>query len=430
MKNTLRNLVNSSSHWIANVRCAIAFLFFICIGFVELSRAGDWPQILGPHRDGHAVGEKLPEKFPPAGLTTEWTYKLGGGYAGPAVVGTRVIVFHRIDDEEIVEALDLATGQRIWRTTFLATYRGGIDADKGPRCVPVVKDGRVYVFGAAGDLHCVSLDKGTEIWSRSLFADYAGDEGYFGAGSTPLVIGDRVIANVGGNKAGLVAVDAKTGKTAWQVTDELPSYSSPVIVTVDGKEQGLFVTRLNALLVDPATGKTSPLLPFGKRGPTVNAATPLVFNNQVFLTASYNIDCVLATLASPATVRWQDGDTLSSQYSTPIYLNGYLYGNHGREDSPTAANFRCVDAKTGKVVWDKPDFGVAHAILAADKLLVLKVDGELLLVAATPDGYRELGRTTIARETFRALPALSQGRLLTRTTENNQGKLLCIRLNE
>lgn len=408
------------------------FVFLVAsVGsLINLAHAGDWPQILGPNRNGHASGEKLPDKFPTPGLKPEWTYTLGSGYAGPAVVGKQVIVFHRIGDEEIVEAVDLTTGKRIWRTEFLATYRGGIDADKGPRCVPVVKDGRVYVFGAAGDLHCVALDKGTELWSRSLYADYAGDEGYFGAGSTPLVIGDRVIANVGGNKAGLVAVDAKTGKTAWQMTDEAASYSSPTVVTINGKEQGLFVTRLNALLVDPATGKTSPLLPFGKRGPTVNAATPLVFDNQVFLTASYNIDAVLATLASPAQVRWQDGDTLSSQYSTPIYANGYLFGNHGREDSPTAAAFRCVDAKTGKVAWDKPSFGVAHAILAGDKLLVAKVEGELLLIAAAADGYQELSRTTIARETIRAIPALSQGRFLTRTSEGGQGKLLCIRVGE
>jgi outer membrane protein assembly factor BamB len=411
-----------------SIRVCLALAWFLLLAIT--AHAGDWPQILGPNRDGHAAGEKLPDKFPAAGFKPEWTYTLGAGYSGPAVVGKQVIVFHRIGEEEIVEAIDLTAGKRIWRTAFLATYRGGIDADKGPRCVPVVKDGRVYVFGAAGDLHCVALDKGTEIWSRSLFADYAGDEGYFGAGSTPLVIGDRVIANVGGDKAGLVAVDAKTGKTVWQVTNELPSYSSPTAVTINGKDQGLFVTRLNALLVDPATGATSKLLPFGKRGPTVNAATPLVFNDQVFLTASYNIDAVLATLASPATVRWQDGDTLSSQYSTPIFHRGYLYGNHGREDSPTAANFRCVDAKTGKVAWDKPDFGVAHAILAGDKLLIQKVSGELVLIAALPDGYKELGRATIARDPMRALPAFSQGRLLTRTTENNQGKLLCIQVSE
>lgn len=409
------------------------FLFFC--GYT--ARAGDWPQILGPQRDGQAVGEKLFEKWPAAGPKTEWTYNLGSGYAGPAVVGQQVIVFHRLADQEIVESLDLATGKRIWKAGFLATYSGGIDSDKGPRCVPVVKDGRVYVFGAAGDLHCVSLDKGESLWSRSLMADYAGDEGYFGAGSTPLVIGDRVIANIGGSKAGLVAVDAKTGKTAWQATDEGASYAAPTAITIGGKEQGLFVTRYNALLVDPATGKTSPLLPFGKRGPTVNAATPLVFNGQMFLTASYNIDAVLATVTSPAVVQWQDGDTLSSQYATPVHHAGYLYGIHGREDLPPAGALRCIDAKTGKVKWEQADFGIAHAILAGDKLLLAKVNGDLVLAAASPAGYRELASATIARAKnptsrgiIRPLPALSQGRFLTRTNEDGQGKLLCVRVGE
>jgi outer membrane protein assembly factor BamB len=417
------------------MRISLPFvLALLCINFAH---AGDWPQILGPHRDGHAEGEKLFDKWPAAGLKPEWTYTLGSGYAGPAVVGKQVIVFHRQADQEVVESLDLATGKRNWKAEFLATYNGGIDSDKGPRCVPVVKDGRVFVFGAAGDLHCVSLDKGEAIWSRSLMADYAGDEGYFGAGSTPLVIGDRVIANIGGSKAGLVAVDVKTGKTAWQATDEGASYAAPTSINVGGKEQGLFVTRYNALLVDPLTGKTSPLLPFGKRGPTVNAATPLVFNGQMFLTASYNIDAVLATTASPAVVQWQDGDTLSSQYATPVYHDGYLYGIHGREDLPPAGALRCIDAKTGKVKWEQADFGIAHAILAGDKLLLVKVNGDLVLAAASPAGYRELANATIARAKnpgsrgiIRPLPALSQGRFLTRTNEDGQGKLICVRVGD
>jgi hypothetical protein len=162
----------------------------------------------------------------------------------------------------------------------------------------------------------------------------------------------------------------------------------------------------------------------------VNAATPLVFDNQVFLTASYNIDAVLATLKSPAEVKWQDGDTLSSQYATPVLHAGHLYGIHGREDSPTAGILRCVDAKTGKVAWEKADFGIAHIILAGDKLLLAKTDGELILAAAKNSGYEELARAQIARDTTRALPALSQGRFLTRTTKDGQGKLVCVTVGQ
>lgn len=408
-------------------------LLFTVFSFGALSsatRAGDWPQILGPARDGHAVGEKLLDKWPAAGVKPEWTYSLGSGYAGPAIVGKQVIAFHRQGEEEIVESVDLNTGKRIWRTAFPATYRGGIDSDTGPRCVPVVNGDSVYVFGAGGDLHCVALKDGREQWSRGLFADYAGDENYFGAGSTPLVIGERVICNVGGRKAGLVAVDAKTGKTAWQGTDEGTSYASPTSVTINGKEQGLFVTRMNALLVDPSTGVTSKLLPFGKRGPTVNAATPLVFDGQVFLTASYNMDAVLATTNSPAVVRWQNGDTLSSQYATPIHHRGHLFGIHGREDLPPEGALRCIEAKTGKVAWENPGFGIAHVILAGDKLLLAKITGEIVLAAADATAYRELGRCTISTDTCRALPALSQGRLVVRSTAGGQGKLICARVGE
>ncbi|WP_425616537.1 PQQ-binding-like beta-propeller repeat protein [Anatilimnocola sp. NA78] len=406
-------------------------LSVLCLLFIATaSWAGDWPQILGPNRDGHAEGEKLRVKWPAAGLKPEWTYPLGSGYAGPAVVGKQVLVFHRKDDEEIIESVDLTTGKLIWRTAFLATYRGGIDSDTGPRCVPVVVGDSVYVFGAAGDLHCVALKNGEERWSRSLFADYAGDENYFGAGSTPLVIGDRVICNVGGRKAGLVGVDAKTGKTVWQATDEGTSYASPTTVTIAGKPQALFVTRMNALLVDPATGTTSKLLPFGARGPTVNAATPLVFDGTVFLTASYNIEAVLATVQSPAEVRWHNGDVLSSQYVTPIYHKGYLYGIHGREDSGTPGALRCIEAKTGKIAWEKPGFGIAHVILADDKLLLAKLTGELVLAAADSTAYRELARANFTTDKTRAIPALSQGRFLTRTTENGQGKLICLPVGE
>jgi outer membrane protein assembly factor BamB len=154
-----------------------------------------------------------------------------------------------------------------------------------------------------------------------------------------------------------------------------------------------------------------------------------VFDNQTFLTASYNINAVVATLKSPAEVKWQDGDTLSSQYATPVYHAGYLYGIHGREDAPPPGILRCLDAKTGKIAWEKPDFGIAHAILSGDKILFAKTDGELVLAAANPKSYQELARATVARDT-RALPALSQGRLLMRTTKGGQGKLICVRVGE
>ncbi len=389
--------------------------------------AGDWPQILGPHRNGHADGEQLSDSWPAGGPKVLWKYSLGSGYAGAAVLGQRVVVFHRVGSSERVECLDAASGKSQWKTDSSATYRGGIDPDIGPRCVPLLADGVAYVFGAAGDLHAVALDTGKKRWSRSLYADYKGDEGYFGAGSTPILIGGKLLVNVGGRGAGIVALDPASGKTVWKSSDEVASYSSPAATRIGGKEEALFVTRLNCVLADPATGDIATLFPFGKRGPTVNAATPLVFDNKLFTTSSYGVGAALASLDGKASKPiWSNDDTLSSQYATPIEHNGFIYGIHGREDVGVA-ELRCIEAATGKVRWSKSGYGVAHLILAGDKLLIQTTDGRLALAAADPAAYRELATAHIASGPTRALPALSRGRLYVRSGSGG-GELICLEI--
>jgi outer membrane protein assembly factor BamB len=387
--------------------------------------AGDWPQILGPKRSGQADGENLAATWPAGGPKQLWAAKLGSGYAGPAVAGERAIVFHRVADSEVVQALDAKTGSPLWKASFAATYRGGVDPDIGPRCVPLVSGDRVYVFGAAGDLRCVSLAKGEKQWERHLYADYGGKEGFFGAGSTPIVVGGRLLVNVGGKNAGLVALDPATGKTLWQASSEEASYSSPTAVTLGGKEQALFVTRYNCVLADPAGGKVQTLFEFGERGPTVNAATPLVADGHLFVTASYGVGAQYATLgAAAAKSVWANDDTLSSQYATPVLHNGFLYGTHGREDIGVA-ELRCVEAATGKVRWSQANYGVANIILAGDKLLIVGAAGRLALAAANPAKYDELAAHELTENVSRALPALANGRLYVRTGSRG-GQLHCL----
>jgi outer membrane protein assembly factor BamB len=387
--------------------------------------AGDWSQILGPSRNGQAVAEKLAATWPAGGPTKLWTYKLGSGYSGPAVVGERVIVFHRAGDSERVEAIDVKSGRSVWKADFSATYSGGVDADKGPRCVPLVAAGKVYVFGTAGDLRCVSLAAGEKVWERSLYADYSGDEGYFGAGSTPILVAGKLLVNVGGRGAGIVALDPATGKTVWKASDEGASYSSPTAVKVGGNEQAVFITRYNCVLADPERGAVKTLFPFGKRGPTVNAAAPLVLGGKLFVTSSYGVGANFCSFdAAKAKSLWANDDTLSSQYATPVQHNGFLYGTHGREDIGVA-ELRCVEAATGKVRWNQKDYGVANLILADDKLLIVGASGRLALAKANPEKYEELASHELVQDVSRALPALAGGRLYVRTGQQG-GQLHCL----
>lgn len=379
--------------------------------------AGDWPQILGPNRNGIAVDEQLADAWPADGPKTLWQRDVGRGLAGVAVAGDRVVLFHRLDDEEVAEALDARSGQGIWKQSFPTSYQSAIAEDDGPRCVPLIYDGHVYLCGAQGDLHCLDLASGEVRWTRAAYRDFDAPEGYFGAGSTPLVEDGKLLVNVGGrNGAGIVAFDLATGETAWQATDEAASYSSPCAVTLDGTRHVLFVTRLSLVSLDPRDGSERFSLPFGKRGPTVNAATPLVIDGHVFVTANYGVGAVFARIGADSVAPvWENDDVMSSQYATSVFSEGHLYGIDGGDSIGAPTRLRCFDPFTAKVQWTEACSN-GTLLLAGDKLLLLGTDGRLTLVAPSPEGYRELAAASVLRTETRALPALAHGQLYVRDT--------------
>ncbi|MHC4405917.1 MAG: outer membrane protein assembly factor BamB family protein [Planctomycetota bacterium] len=399
-------------------------LCFTLAAATSNAEAGQWPQILGPNRDGVAVDEQLAEAWPKDGPRTVWSLSVGSGFAGAAVEGDATVVFHRLADEEVVEAVDTATGEARWKTAFPAAYVPFISDDDGPRATPVIDRGRVYTYGAMGRLCCLDLVTGETIWSRDTYEEFHSKqpfqgeppEGYFGMATTPIVEGDHVIVNVGGDvqDAGIVAFSRHSGQAVWKATDERASYSSPVAATVDGTRHVIFVTRLSVLFLDPEGGTVRFQFPFGRLGPTVNAASPVVFDGHVFVTSSYGIGGVTAKIGKDrADVLWRDVGIMASQYTTCVEHKGCLIGIHGRQDG-RPADLKCFDPKSRRVHWTQPRFGYATLLKADGKLLILKTDGVLLLAAANVDRYEELARARVADATTRALPALAEGRLFVR----------------
>jgi len=389
--------------------------------------AADWPQVLGPFRNGVAPDEQVAGRWPGSGLKTLWQRDVGRGFAGVAVSKGTAILFHRLGDQEVVEALAASTGKLVWKSEFPAKYVPLLSDDDGPRVVPILAHGRVYTYGAMGHLRCLDAATGKTLWQRDTYegfnskqsVDGEPPEGYFGIGSSPIVEGDKIIVNVGGDTqgAGIVAFAADSGRTAWKATAERASYSSPVAVTVGGTRHVIFVTRLSVVSVNPGNGKVRFQFPFGRIGPTVNAASPVVFDEHLFVTASYGIGSLLARISGDqAEVLWRDPRILASQYTTCVHRDGYLFGIHGRQDGPRA-ELRCIDPRARKILWAEPSFGYATLILAEDKLLILKTDGTLVLAAANPNKYEELGRTQICESVTRALPALADGLLYVRDTQ-------------
>ena len=407
--------------------CRCMLVLFLAINSISVGQAlaGDWPQILGPNRNGIAEDEKLAEKWPAGEPKQLWTSNVGSGIAGVAVSGNTAVLFHREGDDDKLTAFNSENGERIWSTDFPTTYKSTMLDDNGPRAVPTIHDGLIFAYSSQGKLCCVDLKMGQKRWERDTHKDFGAVEGYFGAGSSPLVEGKFVIVNVGGGKmkAGIVAFHIDSGDTAWTAINDQASYSSPIAVTVDGTRHLLCLTRLNLVSLDPLTGNERFRTRFGKSGPTVTAAIPVVFNKNAFLTASYGIGSQYLELgAAKADVVWSD-EILSSQYTTPILYDGVMFGIDGRQDAG-AVSLKCFDPTTRKVLWSKSGLGYSTLIATKGLLIVMQSDGILRLVRLSKKDYVEVASARLLGGTTRALPALANGRLYVR----NQLILACVDL--
>lgn len=413
LSHSFRPASHPSQKILLMVSCVSAFAVSVA------THAGEWPQILGPHRNGVSDGEQLAEQWPAEGPPVVWSRAVGDGNAGVAIAKGIGVLFHRIDDREVIEAFDPATGKPQWEQSYGTSFVPQVGSDNGPLCVPTIHDDVVVTFGAQGVLTCCELSTGKQRWQRRTHEEFEALPGYFGAGSSPLIWEDRVIVNVGGHKtdAGVVAFALDDGRTLWHVTEERASYAAPVITTLDGKPTIVCITRMKCLGLDPADGAGRFELPFGRMGPTVNGAVPVLINGHVFLTASYSIGAVWAEVSSHgATEIWRRRDAMASQYTTPIPYEGNLYGIDGREDGPPA-DLVCISPTTGEPRWTEKRFGYATLIRGGDKLLVVKTDGELLLVNPSPESFQPLSRHRLTRADVRALPALAEGCLYVRDSE-------------
>lgn len=395
----------------------------------SLAIAGDWPQILGPDRNGIATAEKLLPKWPADGPAEVWSRDVGQGFAGVAIKDGRLVLFHRQGDFEIVEAIDAATSKVRWIQRFDCDYESGMSSDSGPRCVPLIADGHVYVFGAKGDLHCLDLNNGNAVWSRDTRRDFSAPEGYFGAGSSPVLFRDRLIVNVGGrDNAGVVAFSTTDGSTLWQNVDDTASYSSPIIANINGTQHAIVVTRLNTVSLNPIDGKLRFQFPFGMRGPTVNGATPVVMGDHIFVSSSYRVGSVWAKVtATSADAKSSQEKLLATQYATPISHDGVLFAVDGRQDIGSAT-LKCIDPAAPKVLWEQEGFEYGTLVKVNDDLLFLTNGGELIRFAANKQKYIEKQRCTIQNADSRGyrLPAISQGRLYVRDTDT----LKCLQIGE
>ena len=387
------------------------------------ARAEDWPQFLGPARNGLSASS-LNLNWPKEGPKVLWQMKVGEGFSAPAIADGRLILFHRVGDKERLDGVEANTGKATWHYEYPTAYQDDFGRGNGPRATPAIADGRVFAFGPAGILTCLNITNGTKIWSIDTQKEFGSGKGFFGAVCSPLVEGHAVLMNIGGKGSDIVAFDAGSGKLLWKVGNDEASYSSPVAATINGKRYVLFLTRKFLTALDPTTGKTYFDFPWQPAiHASVSAATPLIIGDLVFISASYGAGAaVLKFKESGPEKIWSGDDILSNHYATSVHQDGFLYGFDGRQEQ--GCNLRCVELKTGKVRWSLDRFGAGTITLAGKNLLVLTEKGELIAAPASSAEFKPVARAQILPYGVRAYPAIADGFFYARSTE----KLVCLDL--
>ena len=191
---------------------------------------------------------------------------MGHGWAGPAVVGSQLILFHRVGDEDVVECLDAATGKQTWKSAYHTRYVDDFNFDNGPRATPLIAAGRIYTLGADGDFRAGELESGKAIWKRRTSSrTIVCPKGFFGAATSPLLVDGKLLINVGVKGAGVVAFDPANGKEIWKAGNDAVSYSSPIVGKLGDEELAIFFTRQGLLALVPKTGQVPYQYPWRAR---------------------------------------------------------------------------------------------------------------------------------------------------------------------
>lgn len=390
------------------------WMIVVCVA-LDL-QADDWPQWLGPRRDGvwreSGIVEKLPAQF-----TYKWRVPIGGGYSGPAVANGRIFVMDRqlakdttnpsnafsrgeIPGTERVLCLNEADGKILWTHEYDSAYTVSYAA--GPRVTPAIDDGKVYTVGAEGDLVCLEAQSGKKVWGRDFKKDFNAKTPMWGFAGHPLVDGNKVICLVGGEGSVAVAFDKNSGKEIWRaLSAKEPGYAPPVIYEFAGKRQLIIWHPQSVNSLDPDTGKVFWTYPTKSIQSGMTIPTPLKSDDRLFLTSFYNGSLMLRVSGDEPEMIWEskkvsekDTDGLHSVMATPLIQDGYIY-------SPCSyGQFRCLKEETGERLWEtfaptsgkSERWGHAFVVKNGDRAFIFSEKGDLIIAKLTPEKYEEISR--------------------------------------
>ena len=379
-------------------------------GQATQTRVEGWPQWRGVNRDGSATFTS-PATWPET-LTMKWKVDVGIGYAAPITVGDRVYAFSRQGEDEVMRALDAATGKTIWETKYNATYKPNPAATgkhgTGPKSTPTFADGRLYTLGMTGVVTAFDAPTGKQLWQTQRPAV----ETLYHTAMSPLVDRGLVIVHVGGhNNGALTAFDAATGAVKWSWNGDGPGYGSPIVAELGGTRQVITTTQENLVGVSAATGELLWRRPFSVRA-TRNAITPIV-HNQIVIVSGLGLPVTGFRVMSKGG-QWTSEDAwvnndVTMDMSTGVVIGDALYGFSARN----AGQYFALDANTGQTLWlSAPRIAENAAVVRSGNLwFALDTEANLSVLRANLKEFDVVKRYTVAQSATWAQPVLSGQRV-------------------
>lgn len=397
--------------------------------------AEEWPQYRGPAGDG--ISREQITAWPPNGPKPVWKAQLPGGFSSLSVAEGKVftVISRNVEGAqlEVCVALAADTGKELWASpTGIAKFEHGGDAGAqgnqggdGPRSTPAVNSHRVYVYSANMVLHCLDAATGKPVWKKDIAKEFSGRNIGWKSAMSPVIDGNLVYVAGGGAGESMLAFTKTSGAVAWKTGDDTMTHATPVVATIGGVRQIIFLMESGLVALDASNGKSLWRFPFPFR--TATGCSPVISGDVIFCTAGYGVGGTACRVtrngaAFEAKELWRiRGDaSVASLWSTPVCKDGYLYGMISYKKFGSGP-LKCVDLKTGDVKWEEPGFGAGNLVLAGNHLLALSDDGHVAMVEATPSAYKELGRTKAVEGKCWSTPALSDGRLYIRSTKEGAG---------
>lgn len=380
----------------------------LVVGGAVFAADADWPQFRGPTRDNKVSGFRTPATWPKT-LKQGWKVTVGDAVASPVLAGETLYVFTRQGKDEVLTALDAATGKKNWEYRYEAEeLRGPASSFRGPRSTPAVGDGKVATLGVGGVVSCVDAKTGKEVWQKKTNAKpqfYTSDSPLVAEGLCVIHLGDR-------QKGELTAFDLGSGEVKWKWAGDAPSYGSPVLATISGVKQVVVVTPKNLVGVSFSDGKLLWQTPFmAGRYPT---GTPVVDGDTVIVPG--RAFAIVHTGDKFESKELWKGQA-PHQYNTPVLKDGVLYGLSGRGKS---TKLYAQDAKTGKVLWEgKDEHGECGAVLdAGSVLLEQSSDSQLVAFKPSKTGYEEIAKYKVADSPTWAMPIVAGNRIYVKDRES------------